>query len=76
MNYQKNLMTGLGVSVVVAASVTLDVGYAWQICLLYHLGKNDFKSGVELVNTNTNSNTEHLSINHTLFVMSHKTTPT
>ena len=40
MNYLKNLMTRLGVSVdvVMTASVTLQVGigYAWQICLLYN----------------------------------------
>ena len=53
MNYPKNLITRLGVSVdvIMAASVTLGVGYA-DLPLhvyIYHLDKIDFKSGVELI---------------------------
>ena len=54
INYPNILMTRLGVSVgvVMSASATLYVGYAWQICLLYNIWKkliSDFKSGVKLI---------------------------
>ena len=67
-NYQKNLMTRLGVSVVMA----LGTGNAWHICLLYNTWrKNLFQVGCwSNHNANTNTSTEHQTWNDPLWLSS------
>ena len=42
-HFKSGVSVGVSVGVVMDASVGLGVEYAWQICLLYNSGKNDFK---------------------------------
>ena len=41
--YTSDDLLGVSVDVVMAASVTLGVGYVWQICLLYNTCKIKIK---------------------------------